>query len=110
MILAVKSFARSWKKSIRCSKAFITEHRPELEIDKVATGEYWYGQKAFELGLVDKIQTSDDFLLGAKDDKAIYSVKFSLKKNIAERFGLAASTALESAFIRFWSKGQTLFK
>ena len=91
-------------------KGYIVEHRPELDIEKVATGEYWYGQKALELGLVDKIQTSDDFLLAAKDDKAIYSVKFSLKKNLAERFGMAAMTAVESAFVRFWSKSQTLFK
>ena len=91
-------------------KGFIAEHRPELDIDKVATGEYWYGSKAHELGLVDEIQTSDDFLLEANKSKKVYSVKYSLKKNLAERFGLAAMTSIEAMFIKFWTKSQTIFK
>lgn len=43
-------------------KDFVREHRPSLDIDKVATGEHWFGLKAKELGLVDEIQTSDDYL------------------------------------------------
>lgn len=91
-------------------KTFVSSHRPELEIAKVATGEYWYGSKAQELGLVDKIQTSDDYLLVANESKKIYSVKYSLKKNIAERFGMAAMTSIQTAFIGLWTKSQTLFK
>jgi serine protease SohB len=41
-------------------KAFVTAHRPELDIDKVATGEHWFGTQAKKLGLVDELQTSDD--------------------------------------------------
>ena len=52
-------------------KGFVQEHRPALAIDTVATGEYWYGSKALELGLVDTIQTSDDFLLSANSDKKL---------------------------------------
>lgn len=91
-------------------KGFVSEHRPELDINKVATGEYWYGSKAKELGLVDEIQTSDDYLLTLNQTKKIYSVKYSVKKNLAEKFGLAASSSLESAFVNVWSKSQTLFK
>ncbi len=91
-------------------KDFVSNNRKELDINKVATGEYWYGSKAKELGLVDEIQTSDDFLLTrAKTDK-IYSVKYSKKKGLAEKLGKAASVAIESATIKLWSKGQTLFK
>lgn len=91
-------------------KGFVSEHRPELSIDKVATGEYWYGSKALELGLVDHIQTSDDYLLEANTNRKIYSVKYSQKKNMAEKFGIAAMASLESAVISILSKGQTLFK
>lgn len=91
-------------------KDFVSSNRKELDIDKVATGEYWYGSKAQELGLVDEIQTSDDFLLNrAKTDK-IYSVKYTKKKGLAEKLGKAASTGIEAAFVKLWSKGQTLFK
>ena len=91
-------------------KDFVSSNRKELDIDKVATGEYWYGSKARELGLVDEIQTSDDFLLKrAKTDK-IYSVKYTKKKGLAEKLGKAASAGVEAALINLWSKGQTLFK
>tara|TARA_R110002167_G_scaffold73942_25_gene207321 strand:+ start:414 stop:1436 length:1023 start_codon:yes stop_codon:yes gene_type:complete len=91
-------------------KGFVQEHRPELDIAKVATGEYWYGSKALELGLVDEILTSDDYLLQANELRKIYSVKYSMKKNFAERFGFAASTMLESLFMKLWTTQNKLFK
>lgn len=91
-------------------KTFVAEHRPNLDIDQVATGEYWYGSKAKELGLVDEIKTSDDFLLGHLDSNTIYSVKYSKKKALAEKLGMAASTGIESALVKLWSKTNTLFK
>lgn len=91
-------------------KGFVSEHRPDLDINKVATGEYWYGAKAKELGLVDSIQTSDDFLLTENESKNIYSVKYSEKKNLAEKIGIAASTAIQTTTVGLLSKGQSLFK
>ncbi|WP_342808066.1 protease SohB [Alteromonas sp. M12] len=91
-------------------KDFVSSHRSELDIDKVATGEYWYGSRAKELGLVDAIQTSDDFLMSKLESRNIYSVKYSKKKGLAEKLGKAASTGIESAFVKLWSKSQTLFK
>ncbi len=46
-------------------KDFIKEHRPDLDVETVATGEYWQGVQAKRLGLVDEISTSDDWLLDA---------------------------------------------
>ncbi|MDO6712236.1 protease SohB [Aliiglaciecola sp. 2_MG-2023] len=91
-------------------KDFVSSHRSELDIDKVATGEYWYGSRAKELGLVDVIQTSDDFLMSKLESRNIYSVKYSKKKGLAEKLGKAASTGIESTFVKLWSKSQTLFK
>lgn len=91
-------------------KDFVAEYRPELDINKVATGEYWYGKKAHELGLVDSIQTSDDFLLQQNTEKQIYSVKYTSKKSVAERLGVGAKTMLETAFVGLWTKSQSLFK
>lgn len=38
--------------------------RPQLinNMDQIATGEVWYGHEALELGLVDKVMTSDEYL------------------------------------------------
>jgi len=40
-------------------KEFVHEHRPQLDIDKIATGEHWYGSQALALNLIDEIMTSD---------------------------------------------------
>ena len=58
-------------------KEFVTQHRPRLDIERVATGEYWYGTRAVELGLVDELLTSDDYLLGRSADADLYAVSWS---------------------------------
>lgn len=40
---------------------FLKKYRV-LDIDKVANGEYWYGICAINLNLIDKIQTSEEFI------------------------------------------------
>ena len=44
-------------------KSLIKAKRPKIDIDKVATGEYWLATKAKQLGLVDELMTSDDYLM-----------------------------------------------
>ena len=46
----------------------IREHRPQVDLERVATGEHWYGTRALELKLVDELKTSDDVLLEAAKD------------------------------------------
>jgi hypothetical protein len=46
-------------------KSFVTENRPQHEIEMVASSEHWYGTRALERKLIDIIQTSDDYLLAA---------------------------------------------
>jgi serine protease SohB len=57
-------------------KDFVRQHRPRLDIDKVSTGEYWYGRRALELGLVDRLSTSDDYLLAQLDGADVYHVNY----------------------------------
>ena len=40
------------------------EQRPQVNTDVVATGEVWQGEKAVEVGLVDALETSDNYLVG----------------------------------------------
>lgn len=44
-------------------KSFVGQNRPQLDIDKVATGETWFGTDALELRLCDEIAAADDVLL-----------------------------------------------
>ena len=71
-------------------KDFIREHRPQVNLEKVATGEHWYGSRALALNLVDTIKTSDDYILAAKDDFDVYKVKYHIKKSLGKRLSESA--------------------
>jgi len=68
-------------------KGFIHQNRVDLDVEKVATGEHWYGQQALELGLVDELTTSDDYILNQlmSDSCRVFAVKYEIKKPLAER-------------------------
>jgi serine protease SohB len=87
-------------------KDFVSTNRPALDIDKVATGEVWYGQNALKVGLVDDLQTSDAFVQARLSEWDVFEIKFVQKKNWQEKLGLAAEGALERAFLRIWQRGQ----
>lgn len=93
-------------------KSFINQNRPGLDLDKVATGEHWYGSKAHELGLVDELGTSDDWIMKALKDKDVYGVKFSIKKPISERLSVSLNRGVETLLTRLIhrSSKQDLFK
>ena len=63
----------------------IAEHRPDVDMEKVATGEYWYAIRALELKLVDELKTSDDFLLQIMATRDVYGVRYQRKKTVPER-------------------------
>ncbi|GMI15176.1 hypothetical protein TrVE_jg7583 [Triparma verrucosa] len=44
-------------------KDFVAKNRPSLDIDKVATGETWFGDDAMDLGLCDALMTKDEVIL-----------------------------------------------
>ena len=83
-------------------KAFIAENRPKLNIDKVATGEHWYGSHALELKLIDKLITSDDYLLSKSDDADIFEVKYSIKKPMLAKMAISAQAAIDKC-VYYWT-------
>lgn len=91
-------------------KHHVSTHRNSVDIEKVATGEHWYGTQAKALGLVDEVTTSDDYLLSHYESKAIFSVKYSLKKNVAEKLGLATATIVEKTWLKVWENASIWFK
>ncbi len=57
-------------------KDFVRRHRPQLELERVATGEVWLGEEALDLGLVDELGTSDDFLLARRDSHTLLALNY----------------------------------
>jgi serine protease SohB len=70
-------------------KSYILRYR-QVDIEKVATGEYWLGHDAKALGLVDQLGTSDDYLLGKIDTWNLLSLRFSRKKRLGQKLHAAA--------------------
>ena len=72
-------------------KHFVEKYRPQLNIEKVATGEHWYGRDALDLNLVDKLQTSDEYLLNLLTQHDIDSIQTRKKPTLGEKLGLQAA-------------------
>lgn len=66
-------------------KEFVMRFRPNLDVDKIATGEHWFGSKALELGLVDEIATSDEVIMQRVLSRDVYRIKAERKKSAIER-------------------------
>ena len=86
-------------------KEFVKENRESVDVDAVATGEVWYGQRAIDRNLVDALETSDDYIQSRLDTHGIYSVKYVPRKNWQQRLGMAAESAIERSILKLWSAG-----
>ena len=85
-------------------KQFVAQNRPLLDVDKVATGEHWFGQQALELKLVDELATSDDIILEKMKDKSVISVKYKVKKPLLQKIGKQAEESIEGIIHRHLAK------
>ncbi|MFY0054087.1 protease SohB [Acinetobacter baumannii] len=77
-------------------KHFVEKYRPQLNVDKVATGEHWYGQDALDLNLVNKLQTSDEYLLALLPQHDVYVINTRKKATLGEKLGLQAAQMADS--------------
>jgi len=81
-----KKFQQELEEAHQLFKSFIRQYRPTVDIEKVATGEYWLGTHAREIGLVDDLVTSDDYLLGASNDQySIYEISYCYKRSLKDK-------------------------
>jgi len=64
---------------------FVSEHRAKLDIEKVATGEHWYGKQALELNLVDELKTSDEVLIDALEVFDIYEIDTQVRQAFQDK-------------------------
>jgi serine protease SohB len=66
-------------------KDFVAHHRPNLDIARVASGEHWFGIRARELGLVDEILTSDDYLCAKYETSDVYLIGAKRKESLVAK-------------------------
>ena len=81
-------------------KHCVKVHRPQVDLSQVATGEYWLGDKALSLKLIDEIKLSDDFIMEKIVSHDIYQLDYTLKKSLIARLRQGAETFICHFFNR----------
>jgi serine protease SohB len=83
-------------------KEAVIKYRPDLDLEKIATGEHWYGSQALALGLADEIRTSDELLGELVGKRDLYSVSYKIKQPLQKRLMGGIDSALEKADAAGW--------
>jgi serine protease SohB len=83
-------------------KDAVAKYRPDLNLEKIATGEHWYGSQALALGLADEIKTSDELLGELVGKRDLYSVSYKIKQPLQKRLMAGIDSALEKADAAGW--------
>lgn len=85
-------------------KEFVSSYRPQLDIDQIATGEVWLGQRARSMQLVDELQTSDEYLASRAGQADLFLLHYHQHRSLQERIGLATGTAIDRVALRWWER------
>ncbi|HEX7037239.1 MAG TPA: protease SohB [Pseudomonadales bacterium] len=93
----------------RLFKGFVAAHRPELDLEAVATGETWYGQHAVDLKLIDEIATSDEYLFAQSEQADIYEVHWVEHKRPVERLLAHVESSVDRTAAR-WAERITQWR
>lgn len=78
-------------------KSYVSERRPSVDIEKVATGDIWFGTRALEVSLVDELKTSDEYVTDACARADVFTLEFKDKKHLMDKLGIAISSGVEKA-------------
>ena len=85
-------------------KNFVKEYRDQVDIEKVATGEIWFGKQALEVNLVDELVTSDQYLMDAAENADIYVVQYEEKKSLQDKLSEFTVDSSDKVLTRWWSR------
>jgi serine protease SohB len=85
-------------------KDAVARFRPDLDLDKVTTGEHWYGTRALDLGLADQLRTSDELLGERAQDRDLFLVSYKIKQPLQRRLMANVETALERVDAAGWRR------
>ncbi|MGB1402817.1 MAG: protease SohB [Porticoccaceae bacterium] len=99
-----EKFIEELEETHQLFKDYVSERRPQVDIEKIATGEIWYGSKALEMALVDDIQTSDEYLVECIQQAQVYEVAYVQKKKLHQRLGIAAEESADRLLLKWWGR------
>lgn len=88
-------------------KSFVGRYRPKLDLAKVATGEYWYGETALKLGLVDEIKTSDQYILEKIATHQVVRITFENKPTLSDKLSEVLTKSVTTIFTQLAEKNSS---
>src|SRR3954469_15268293 len=91
-----KKFQDELEDTHQLFKEFVKANRPKLDVEQVATGEHWLARRGRDLGLVDELRTSDEYLVDRATEANLYQVTFERMRTLRERLGGAVASAARS--------------
>ncbi|KTD31930.1 protease SohB [Legionella israelensis] len=80
-----KKFQEELEQIHQTFRDYVHHHREQLDIDKVSTGEHWLAKDAFQLSLVDKLSTSDDYIIQKMDEFKAFEIKIEAKPSLINK-------------------------
>jgi serine protease SohB len=86
-------------------KNAVAAYRPELDLERVATGEHWYGTRALELKLADELRTSDELLHELAAERDLYRVHYKIRQPLQKRLLANIDSAMERLAAARWRDG-----
>lgn len=63
-------------------KQYVLENREQLNMDDVSTGEHWLAKEAINLRLIDKLQTSDEYIIDKMSAFNVFKISIHAKQTI----------------------------
>ena len=80
-----KKFQEDLEKIHTAFRQYVLTNRSQVEIDKVSTGEHWLATDAFDLRLVDKITTSDDYIINKMNEFKAFKLSIQPKTSLVNK-------------------------
>lgn len=99
-----KKFIEDLEETHTLFKDYVAERRPQVAMDKVATGEVWYGSRAQELALIDDVKTSDEYLMHRVSEADVYEIAYKQKRKLHQRIGVAAEESVDRLLVKWWDR------
>jgi len=99
-----EKFIEELEETHQLFKEYVSTRRPQLDIDKIATGEIWYGSRAKDIALIDDIQTSDEYLVSRIENADVFEVAYVFKKKLHQRLGIAAEESADRLLLKWWAR------
>ncbi len=99
-----EKFVEELEETHRLFKEYVSSRRPQIDIDRIATGEIWYGSNALNMALVDEIKTSDEYLISKIETADVFEVSYMFKKKLHQKLGIAAEESADRLLIKWWQR------